>query len=246
MNPQLWILSAGAIATVLRGLTAALRDPQLWILWAGAIATLGVYTILYRENPVSRFFEHIFVGLSAGYLLVATWAFNLEGRWWDPMIHERRWYWIFAPVVGFLFYFIYSRRLSWLARLVMGLFFGAGAGTFFREFFPLYSPQLYASFKPLRPDAQVGWAAVILHNWLFVIVLLTVLSYFFFALPHEGRAGRNLGRAALLGRWFMMIAFGAMFGNTVMARISLFIGRMRFLLKDWLGSFIPWLAHRGM
>jgi hypothetical protein len=42
-----------------------------------------------------------------------------------------------------------------------------------------------------------------------------------------------------------MIAFGAMFGNTVMARLSLFIGRMQFLLKDWLGHYWPWFANRG-
>jgi hypothetical protein len=104
-------------------------NPEIAILWGGAIATLGVYTILYRENPVSRLFEHIFVGLSAGYLIVFIWTQNLEGRWWKPMIHEGRWYWVFAPVVGLLFYFIYSRRLLWLARLVMGLFFGIAAST---------------------------------------------------------------------------------------------------------------------
>ena len=43
----------------------------------------------------------------------------------------------------------------------------------------------------------------------------------------------------------MMVAFGAMFGNTVMARISLFIGRMRFLLADWIGHYITWFAQRG-
>jgi len=30
-----------------------------------------------------------------------------------------------------------------------------------------------------------------------------------------------------------MFAFGAMFGSTVMARMSLFIGRLDFLLTDW-------------
>jgi len=214
-------------------------------LWAAAIVTLGVYTILYRENPISRIFEHIFVGLSAGYLIVFIWAQNLEGKWWKPMVHEGKWYWIFAPIVGLLFYFIYSRRLLWMARLVMGLFFGTASGYFFRQFFPIFSPQIYGCFKPLRADASIGWGDVILHNWLFVIILLTVLSYFFFAVPHEGRFGRNLGRSALLGRWFLMIAFGAMFAYTAMARISLFIGRVQFLLNDWLGSLIPWFAQRG-
>ena len=219
-------------------------NPEILVLWAGAIATLGVYTILYRENPVSRLFEHIFVGLSAGYLIVATWTLNLEGKWWNPMIHERHWYWVFAPVTGLLFYFIYSRRLVWLARLVMGLFFGTAAGYLFREFFPIYSPHIYACFKPLRPGGELGWG--VLNHWVFVTILLTVMSYFFFSIPHEGRFGRALGRSSLLGRWFLMIAFGAMFGNTVMARISLFIGRVQFLLSDWIGHYITWFAQRGL
>jgi hypothetical protein len=32
----------------------------------------------------------------------------------------------------------------------------------------------------------------------------------------------------------MMVAFGALFGNVVMSRISLLIGRVQFLLGDWL------------
>jgi hypothetical protein len=32
-----------------------------------------------------------------------------------------------------------------------------------------------------------------------------------------------------------MISFGASFGYTVMSRVSLLIGRLHFLLSDWLG-----------
>jgi len=38
-----------------------------------------------------------------------------------------------------------------------------------------------------------------------------------------------------------MIAFGAGFGNTVMARVALLVGRMQFLLYSWL----PLITHRG-
>ena len=44
-----------------------------------------------------------------------------------------------------------------------------------------------------------------------------------------------IGGVSVIGVWFLMIAFGASFGYTVMARMSLLIGRMQFLLKDWLG-----------
>jgi hypothetical protein len=219
-------------------------NPELLVIWATAIATLGVYTILYRENPVSRLFEHIFVGMSVGYWLAITWTETLLPKWWTPMVSQGQWYWCFALVPGVLFYFIYSRRLSWLARLAMGLFFGTQAGQFFRAFFPMYWPQVTASFKPLRPAGGVGWADTILHNWLFVVVLLTVMSYFFFSVPHESKSGKVLGRSAGLGRWFLMVAFGAMFGNTVMARMSLLIGKVQYLLQTWIGHYWPWLAHR--
>ncbi|MBC7286752.1 MAG: hypothetical protein H5T86_01665 [Armatimonadetes bacterium] len=39
--------------------------------------------------------------------------------------------------------------------------------------------------------------------------------------------------ASRVGIWFLMVAFGAGFGNTVMARLSLLIGRIEFLRYEW-------------
>lgn len=67
-----------------------------------------------------------------------------------------------------------------------------------------------------------------------IIILLgvfSVLCYFFFSLEHKGA----LGAVSRLGIMFLMVAFGASFGYTVMARESLVIGRFQFLLGDWLG-----------
>jgi hypothetical protein len=66
---------------------------------------------------------------------------------------------------------------------------------------------------------------------LFIVGTLCTLAYFFFSMEHKG----VLGGAARVGIWFLMIGFGASFGYTVMARVSLLIGRVHFLLFDWLG-----------
>ena len=58
-----------------------------------------------------------------------------------------------------------------------------------------------------------------------------MLIYFFFSLEHKG----VIGGISKIGVWFLMIAFGASFGFTVMARMSLLIGRIQFLIRDWLG-----------
>jgi hypothetical protein len=39
---------------------------------------------------------------------------------------------------------------------------------------------------------------------------------------------------ARLGRWLLMVSFGAFFGNTVMTRMAVFLERLQFLLRDWL------------
>lgn len=67
-----------------------------------------------------------------------------------------------------------------------------------------------------------------------VVVLigtLTVLIYFFFSIEQEGA----VGTASNIGIYFLMISFGASFGYTIMARMSLLVGRLEFLLRDWLG-----------
>jgi hypothetical protein len=56
------------------------------------------------------------------------------------------------------------------------------------------------------------------------------LIYFFFSKEHTG----IFGAAATVGTWFLMVTFGASFGYTVMSRMSLLIGRIDFLLVDWL------------
>ncbi len=60
--------------------------------------------------------------------------------------------------------------------------------------------------------------------------VFSVLCYFFFSAEHRGA----LGTFSRIGIMFLMVAFGATFGYTVMARESLLIGRFQFLLGDWL------------
>jgi hypothetical protein len=66
-----------------------------------------------------------------------------------------------------------------------------------------------------------------------VIGVLSTLIYFYFSHEHAG----VLGVTARIGVWFIMVAFGAHFGYTVMGRVSLLIGRVQFLIEDWIGSF---------
>jgi hypothetical protein len=70
-------------------------------------------------------------------------------------------------------------------------------------------------------------------NLVIVGGVLCGLVYFFFSKEHTGA----FGRMSRVGIWVLMVAFGASFGYTVMARISLLIGRIEFL-RSWVQSII--------
>ncbi|HIE52405.1 MAG TPA: hypothetical protein EYP85_11650 [Armatimonadetes bacterium] len=199
------------------------------VAWVGAICTLAILSVLYRENRIYRFFEHIFIGVAMGYGVFITWRDVLQVDWWNPLVQEGKWYWIFAPLIASLYYTVYSKKYAWLSRLIISTMFGLAAGMAFQGFAAQIGPQISKSFKPLFGPGLTPFQAF--NNFVFMFTLTCVLVYFFFSFRHEHKIVRG---AASWGRWLLMIAFGATFGSTVMARFSLFIDRMQFLLRDWL------------
>jgi len=206
-------------------------------LWLGALCTLGIFSLLYKENPYYRLCEHVFIGLSMGQGVFLTWDNVLYPKWWQPMVEKGQWWWAFGVIGGLMFYFIFSKKNVWIQRLIFGMILGLGAGAAFLAFANMYFPMIEGSFKPIIPnvwslraaDPGVGISTAI-NNFIFITVLITVMSYFFFSIDHKAK---SIKVSAGLGRWFLMFAFGAMFGSTVMARMALFIGRFDFMYSDW-------------
>ncbi|MCC6444384.1 MAG: hypothetical protein IT210_13145 [Armatimonadetes bacterium] len=199
------------------------HDP--WIIWTGVICTLAIYSILYRENAYYRLFEHIFIGLATGYGVARTWTDVLRPKWWDPMIGKGYWWYFALFLAGLMYYLIFSRKYNWISRLIIGTMMGIGATLTFKGFATAQTPQIYKSFKPL---AGVPPSTAI-NNFIFIATLLCVMTYFFFSFEQKNRAVRGASR---MGRWLLMISFGATFGSTVMARMSLVIDRLLFILRD--------------
>jgi hypothetical protein len=218
---------------------------EILTLWIGALATLGLYTVLYKENRIYRLFEHIFLGLATGYMVATVWNDTLLPKWWNPMIVDGQWWLILALVAGLFYYFIYSKKHHWMARLVIGFFLGVASGQAFQVFVNDTWPQISSSFKPLAPHAAIAanapgnlnhkaiselTQASAINNLIFMIVLVCVLSYFFFSFEQKNLLLRGSAR---VGRWLMMFTFGAIFGLTIMARLALLIDRMDFLVNEF-------------
>jgi hypothetical protein len=219
------------------------------IVFLGGLATLAIFSFLIKENLFYRFFEHLFIGIAAGIGTILAFKNFLWPKVLIPLLgldiivfpdgttsaayDSRNLLFILPMLFGLLYYFIYSRRYNWLAKLPIGLSLGASAGFAFKGFFNEMMPQIFGSFKPLVVVAEGGisWEAS-LANLLFVFTLLSVMYYFFFSFKPRGVV---LQKFSLSGRWLLMICFGAFFGSTVMARMALLVERLQFLIHDWWG-----------
>lgn len=220
----------------------------VWTTLVGGLATLAIFSFLVKENPFYRFFEHVYIGIAAGFGIVLTIKNFLWPRIITPMLgadiviypdgtasaeYQPGYLLYLLPMAfGLLYYFIYSRKYGWLAKLVIGFSLGMSSGIALKGFYNEMLPQIVGSFKPLlvRGPAGFDWGASA-ENTVFVVTLVAVMYYFFFSFRAEGRSGRML---AGTGRWLMMVTFGAFFGSTVMARMALLVERVQFLLHDWL------------
>jgi hypothetical protein len=212
-------------------------------MWVAVACTLGIYSILYKENKIYRFFEHAFIGLAMGWTIRAAWVDILYPNFYQRIFQEGRWWWFLSLPLGLMLYLIYSRKYNWMARISIGFLLGLSAGQTFQSFAGLYYKQIVTTFKPIVPQAAEGSIKAVtlsgaINNLIFLAIIICVMTYFFFSFEVKSRA---VQKTANTGRWVLMIAFGAIFGSTIMARMALFISRMDFLIKQFGGTFIPWL-----
>jgi hypothetical protein len=195
------------------------HDPWIWI---AAFLTLCIFSFLYKDNPFYRLAERVFIGASLGYTIGIVYHNVLVTKLWVPVIHNDQYRLIIPMCLGLLYFSRFFPKQSWLSRWPMAFAIGTGSGLAF----PL---TMQANiFKQLQGTmlTTFTFSSVVL-----LIGVVTTLVYFYFSTEHKGVVGKIAG----VGIWFIMLSFGASFGYTVMARVSLLIGRFQFLLHDWLG-----------
>jgi hypothetical protein len=119
-------------------------------------------------------------------------------------------------------------KTQWVSRYPIAIVIGTSAGiSMLRYMKSDILNQVTATM--INPFAAQTIAGVI-GNLLLIIGTICGVYFFYFSKKQEG----VFAVPSKIGIWFLMISFGATFGYTVMARISLLIGRLDFLLGTWL------------
>ncbi|MHA2621231.1 MAG: hypothetical protein V2G42_04335 [bacterium JZ-2024 1] len=232
-------------------------------IWLAALLTLFVFSFLYRDNFLYKVAESLFVGVSIGYLVGTTYHNDIVDNVYVPLVARldsarlaelhglseisyllahfgKLDLWPLVPLVmGLLTLapFVIPRH-SWLTSIPFAFYIGRGAGaaipaTIQASILAQLHGTTYA-FAAVASGISDGSFRIVDFLWALLLLLgiLSTLWYFYFSAEHRGKFPRGFAR---LGIWFVMVGFGAAFGLTVMARVSLLIGRIEFLFSDWLG-----------
>jgi len=197
--------------------------------WIASLLTLFIFSFLYKDNPFYKLAEHLFVGISAGYYVMQELWAVIYPQCVKPVAHGEHLLMIIPGVLGLFLFSRFIPKAGWLSRWSLAIIIGAYAGIKTTGFAQGdLVAQFQASILPLYVPGHLGAS---INNVLFLAGLLSTLVFFFFSTEHKGA----IKGTAQLGVWFLMVSFGAAYGFTVMARVSLLIGRFQYLLDPWLG-----------
>ncbi len=225
-------------------------DPMIVGAWVATGLTLFIFSFLYQDNPLFKLAEHLYVGVSVGYTIVKAYDTVIVHLILKPIVEHGEFALLIPVAIGLLMLTRYVPKASWLSRYAFAMIVGIGAGLAIprtissfilkqiedtvRPLLTMSGDSLAFSFNVLNPASNLN-AVIIL------VGVSSVLFYFFFSVEHSG-PGRAAARTGIM---FLMIAFGAAFGYTVMARMSLLIGRLTDLIEfsdPSYGSPTIWLA----
>ena len=221
---------------------------EIFKIWVTCFLTLAAFSFLYRDNPLYKFAEHMYIGVSAGYYMYqglrSTIYPNLILYLQQGMagtlppdsagVLSYQWRWG-AAILGVLLLSRLIPKLNWISRWPMAMIIGAYAGLnivgltkanlvdqLHASFIPIFSPDM--PFWPLLGEGGATKPSVF-NNCVMVLGLLFAMIYFFFSMGNKG----PVQKVGMVGIGVIMVTFGATYGSIVLARVSLLIGRVQEL-----------------
>ena len=223
------------------------------ILWStfAVFLTLSIFSFLIKDNPFYKFAEHLFAGISVGYLVVITFTQIFIPRVWKPLMNAvnsgnilAAGFLLIGIFIGLMYLSRTTEQYAWLSRYPISITVGFYSGyaiapalnarvikqlhsTVVADGESLLNVQKIIAFFNNPTFSNLYQAT---YGPLLVIGVLVVLIYFFFSFKNDNPIIKYTRKPALL---YMMVGFGAAFGYTFMARISLFVDRMNFILNRW-------------
>jgi len=209
-----------------------------------AILTLCVFSYLLGDNVLYRLAEHLFVAVAVGYVFIVALHQVLWAKLLSPMLgalddgNTGRVLLLLVPLVlGLLLLFKSSKRagpLSWFGNLSVAFLLGVGAAVAIAGgLLGTLLPQVGGASDVTRYVTRYGPVLGLLSGIVAVVGTVGVLLHFTFG-SGEGRFAQFRSSVVRswggVGRWFVLITFGALLATVFLSRLPLLMARIQFLI----------------
>jgi len=201
---------------------------------AGAVLTLMIFSYLLGDNPLYRLALHLFIGALVGYsfgivlrdVLVRTVLAELGTNPLGVVI---------PLVLGILLLLKGFPRHARVGNLSVAYLVGVGTAVALSgALLGALVPQVGATGRALNVASGASFRAGLLDGLLIVVgTVCTLMVPTFTARKQGGLAGvwaQFVGLAVGLGRIFLIVALGVAFAGALTASLSIFIGRIQYLV----------------
>lgn len=200
----------------------------------GAVLTLLIFSYLLGDNPLYRLALHLFVGALVGY----SFGIVLHEVLLKITLGQLQSYPILlVPLVMglWLFFFKSIPKLAYMGNFVLAFLIGVGTAVALSSaLMGVIIPQIEATGRALSFPSPAPFRLGLLDGLLVVVgTVCTLMAFNFTARKQQGLTGvwaRLVGMMMWIGRVFLLFAFGVSFAGALTASLSIFIGRMQYVI----------------
>jgi hypothetical protein len=193
-------------------------------IWISFLLTLAFYSYpLFKENPLYRFAEHTFVAFGVGVMTLGIIDAVIRGPVL-PSIMEGKILLVVPVILGLAMYSQHNPKYSWVSRYPIAILVGSSIGLSMAGIIiPRVTSQVISTITSPVTGEVMDW-----FNFIY-IAIGTVCSILYFLLTYKHKG--IFAHPTRLGRLFIMFGLGALFGNTVLFRMSMLSSRVKFILQ---------------
>jgi len=191
----------------------------------GALLTVLILSYFLRDNPLYRLALYLLVGASVGYavaVVVATVLIRAVVPLFQSGTPQQQYTLILPTLLGLFLLFKFVPRLANLGNFATAFLIGVGAAVAMGG----------ALLGTILPQASASGGS---GGFLVALGTVCTLLAFTFTLRRrqglQGVAAKVVNVLGAVGRFFLMVAFGAAFAAALTASLSVLVGRAYVILE---------------
>ncbi len=201
-------------------------------LWIGFVLTLMVFSYLLGDNFLYRLAIYVFVGLSAGFITMVT-VNSVLLPWLHATVQTGGTgglaVGLIPVVLGLLLLLKTTRRFNRLGNLALAFLVGIGTAI-------ALVGAISGTLLPLTNQTASSVAGDALNGFILVMGVVCTLIYFQYAARRvpgtsETRRGLIVQTFGTVGKGFIVITLGALYGGAILSGLVIVSERVAFILS---------------